>query len=132
MNTDFDCAHYDVGVSNGWGPLALGNLKGVNLTLQFCLGQGLVYISTQLIEISVVLLLTTSFDGTEDNMKDVFWLNCLALRSKWLIVQLRSCQINLLWKLFTLVTQINAPPSILSFDNTMSRIYFIYSFPYWI
>lgn len=42
LNTGPDCVYYDVGVSDGEGPLALGNLKGANLTLQFCLGQSLV------------------------------------------------------------------------------------------
>lgn len=37
-NIDFDCAHYDIGVYYGGGPLALENLKGADLTLQFYLG----------------------------------------------------------------------------------------------
>lgn len=98
MNTDFDCVPSDVGVSDKGRLLALGNLKGANLTSQFYLGEDLVYILTQYIETPIVLLSTTSwsvcpgkvsFDGAGEKVKEGFWLNYLALRNKWLIVQLR-------------------------------------------
>lgn len=87
-----DCLHYNVGVSDGGGPLASGNLKGANL--QLYLGQSLLHIATQPIETSAYILLQTSwsvclfwkgkFWWNRRKREGWFWLNCLGLRSKWL------------------------------------------------